>query len=70
MTDKYHIDETHDTREVIAMLIIANELAESKRLKRLEMDLKILYYRSKLPYSDGLSDRFDDIISKIREESK
>jgi hypothetical protein len=39
---KYHIDEDRDTREVASMLLIANELAEANRLKRLEMELELL----------------------------
>ena len=60
---KYHIDEDRDTREVASMLLIANELAEANRLKRLEMELELLDEDEK---TESLS-----IILRIRnEESK
>ena len=40
MTEKYYINEDDhatETRETIALLCIANELAEANRLKRLEL---------------------------------
>ena len=38
MTEKYYIHEDGtETRESIALLCIANELAEANRLKRLEL---------------------------------
>ena len=37
MTEKYFINEDKETREVVALFCIANELAEKNRLKRLEL---------------------------------
>ena len=34
---KYYVDEEKESKQVIAMIHLANELAESNRLKRIEL---------------------------------